>query len=183
MLVGALPDGLEAIRRRLPKLSSRISVSIVAGGSFRGESVRNGVRALSDKCGVVLVHDAARALVTADVVRRVERAALSAGAGARAGRLAAGRYAEGLRSGPPHPEDRSAGRPLAGPDPAGIPPGRRRARLPALSTSRRHRRCFACRKEKSGAVCGLKWLRGAPTQHGKGHDYPPDLKLCRDLLS
>ena len=58
-------------------------VSVVAGGSTRAESVRNGVAALPD-VDVIAVHDAARPLVTAEVVNRCIDIAL-AGQGAVAG--------------------------------------------------------------------------------------------------
>jgi 2-C-methyl-D-erythritol 4-phosphate cytidylyltransferase len=45
--------------------------AVVAGGATRQESVRAGLRALPTDVEVVLVHDAARALVPLDVVRRI----------------------------------------------------------------------------------------------------------------
>ena len=54
---------------------------VVAGGDTRQDSVRAGLAALSPEVDVVLVHDAARALVPADVVHRV-LAAIRAGADA-----------------------------------------------------------------------------------------------------
>lgn len=41
------------------------------GGMDRQASVRNGLEALPEQCDKVLIHDAARALVTPDVIRRV----------------------------------------------------------------------------------------------------------------
>jgi len=52
-------DRLEAWRRRYPKLSR-----IIAGGRERTDSVRAGLGALSPECRTVLVHDAARPLVS-----------------------------------------------------------------------------------------------------------------------
>jgi 2-C-methyl-D-erythritol 4-phosphate cytidylyltransferase len=46
-------------------------VGCVAGGDSRSESVREGVAEVSDDATVVLVHDAARPLVTDEVVERV----------------------------------------------------------------------------------------------------------------
>ena len=78
-----VPPGRESAYKKalrfLPE-RGRAKTQIVAGGAFRGASVRNGLRVLSDKAGVVLVHDAARALVTPDVVKRVEREAARTGA-------------------------------------------------------------------------------------------------------
>lgn len=62
-------------RERLRKVSA-----VVAGGKERAESVRNGVRACPPGADVVLIHDAARALVTPDIADRVARAAVRTGA-------------------------------------------------------------------------------------------------------
>jgi 2-C-methyl-D-erythritol 4-phosphate cytidylyltransferase len=45
-------------------------VLLVAGGTERGDSVRHGIDALDQDISVILVHDAARPLVTDDIVRR-----------------------------------------------------------------------------------------------------------------
>jgi 2-C-methyl-D-erythritol 4-phosphate cytidylyltransferase len=57
------------------------AAQVVAGGASRQESVRLALAVLPPEVDVVLVHDAARALVPPDVVRRV-LAALDAGADA-----------------------------------------------------------------------------------------------------
>lgn len=49
-------------------------VRIVAGGAERTDSVRAALAALPAECEIVLVHDAARPLVTRDIVDRVIRA-------------------------------------------------------------------------------------------------------------
>lgn len=59
-------------------------VRVVAGGATRAESVRNALRALPDDLDVVAVHDAARPLVTGDVVSRCIDVAVG-GEGAVAG--------------------------------------------------------------------------------------------------
>jgi 2-C-methyl-D-erythritol 4-phosphate cytidylyltransferase len=46
-------------------------VSCVPGGETRAESVRNGVAEIGDEAAVIAVHDAARPLVTDEVVERV----------------------------------------------------------------------------------------------------------------
>jgi 2-C-methyl-D-erythritol 4-phosphate cytidylyltransferase len=46
-------------------------ITIVSGGVTRSESVRNGLSVLSQDYSVVVVHDAARPLATADLFRRV----------------------------------------------------------------------------------------------------------------
>lgn len=55
-------------------------VVVVEGGPFRGDSVRRGYLALSTRIRIILIHDVARALVTPEVIRRVEIAARSHGA-------------------------------------------------------------------------------------------------------
>jgi 2-C-methyl-D-erythritol 4-phosphate cytidylyltransferase len=54
---------------------------VVSGGQTRTESVLSGIAALSTACTVILIHDAARPLVSADTVDAVIRAA-SNGTGA-----------------------------------------------------------------------------------------------------
>jgi 2-C-methyl-D-erythritol 4-phosphate cytidylyltransferase / 2-C-methyl-D-erythritol 2,4-cyclodiphosphate synthase len=55
-------------------------VRFVAGGARRQDSVANGVDALSAEAQVVLVHDAARPMVSAELISRTIAAAASAGA-------------------------------------------------------------------------------------------------------
>lgn len=59
-------------------------VDYVRGGGTRGESVFNGLKAVRKKYDVVLIHDAARPFVTAEIITRVLEAAAS-GQGAAAG--------------------------------------------------------------------------------------------------
>lgn len=68
-----------AIRRMASKARLAHKVQIVEGGPFRGDSVRRGFSALSPRIKIVLVHDSARALVSPDVIRRVEAAVRSKG--------------------------------------------------------------------------------------------------------
>jgi 2-C-methyl-D-erythritol 4-phosphate cytidylyltransferase len=51
--------------------SAPVPLTIVAGGDHRGESVRAGLAVLSDRCTVVLVHDAARPFVELPVIDAV----------------------------------------------------------------------------------------------------------------
>ncbi|MDN5797310.1 MAG: 2-C-methyl-D-erythritol 4-phosphate cytidylyltransferase [Intrasporangium sp.] len=62
-------------------VSDAVSVTVVAGGATRGDSVAAGLAALSDAVRVVLVHDAARCLTPPAVFARVVKA-VRAGAGA-----------------------------------------------------------------------------------------------------
>ncbi len=76
------------VETQLRKSKTRKNVAVVEGGARRGDSVRNGVKALSSFIDVVLVHDAARPMVTADIARRVEVAAKKTGAALAAWPLA-----------------------------------------------------------------------------------------------
>jgi len=55
-------------------------VRVVAGGERRQDSVANGFEAADERADVLLVHDAARPFVTADVISRVIEAAAAHGA-------------------------------------------------------------------------------------------------------
>jgi 2-C-methyl-D-erythritol 4-phosphate cytidylyltransferase len=50
---------------------SQLTIDVVVGGATRQESVSHGLAALNDDDDLVLIHDAARALVPTDVVRSV----------------------------------------------------------------------------------------------------------------
>lgn len=67
------PDVLAAPPGWLAALAPR--VRLVEGGTERGDSVRLALAAVPDDIDVVLVHDAARPLVTADIVDRAIRSA------------------------------------------------------------------------------------------------------------
>ena len=63
----------------LTRLDDRVHV--VAGGAERGESVHRGLEAVSETVDIVLVHDAARPLVTVEVIdRAIDVAAEGVGA-------------------------------------------------------------------------------------------------------
>lgn len=55
-------------------------VTIVGGGDRRRDSVANAFAQVSDRADVVVIHDAARPLVTADLIRRTVHAAAESGA-------------------------------------------------------------------------------------------------------
>lgn len=70
------PEGMEQLTaavRSVP-VPAGVEVSVVAGGAERTDSVRNGLRGLPAEVGVVLVHDAARALTPVEVFDRVVHA-------------------------------------------------------------------------------------------------------------
>jgi len=73
------PGRLENIEREVQALHPRKPVIVRPGGESRQASVRAGLTALGD-CDYVLVHDAARPLASADLVRRVLAAAVESGA-------------------------------------------------------------------------------------------------------
>jgi 2-C-methyl-D-erythritol 4-phosphate cytidylyltransferase len=60
---------------RPPEWLASRPVTIAAGGATRAGSVRAGLAALEDRVDVVLVHDAARPLVSGDIIDRVLHAA------------------------------------------------------------------------------------------------------------
>jgi 2-C-methyl-D-erythritol 4-phosphate cytidylyltransferase len=71
-IVVAAPSGWEEPAILLSEeLSTSKVVSCVTGGETRAESVRNGLAEVHDEALVVLVHDAARPLVTDEIVERV----------------------------------------------------------------------------------------------------------------
>ena len=72
------PEALNSAEFVKPATSK--PVRFVAGGARRQDSVANGVDALSAEAQVVLVHDAARPCVSADLISRTIAAAASAGA-------------------------------------------------------------------------------------------------------
>jgi 2-C-methyl-D-erythritol 4-phosphate cytidylyltransferase len=76
LVIVARPGDHPTIKRLLPR------AKVVAGGTHRVESLRQGIAALPEGVDVVLVHDAARPLATADLVRRVLAAARRDGAAA-----------------------------------------------------------------------------------------------------
>lgn len=80
--VAVLPDDVEETRSWLSGVDRRIRV--VAGGASRSDSVAHAVDALPAELDVILVHDAARPLVTGDAIRRCAAWA-AAGTGAVAG--------------------------------------------------------------------------------------------------
>jgi 2-C-methyl-D-erythritol 4-phosphate cytidylyltransferase len=80
--VAVAPEDMGAPPRWLSELDTR--VRLVAGGETRTDSVRAALRALPGDVDVILVHDAARPLLTDDVLERCIAVAAS-GKGAVAG--------------------------------------------------------------------------------------------------
>ena len=71
MVVVAPPDWEEPVILLAEELGAGKVVSSVAGGASRADSVRIGVREVPDDAAVILVHDAARPLVSDEVVERL----------------------------------------------------------------------------------------------------------------
>ncbi|MGQ0645774.1 MAG: 2-C-methyl-D-erythritol 4-phosphate cytidylyltransferase [Elusimicrobiota bacterium] len=80
-VVLVVPPGAAARCRAFARRQGLRKVkAVVDGGAERADSVRRGVAAVPREADVVLVHDAARALLPRDVVERVVRAARRTGA-------------------------------------------------------------------------------------------------------
>jgi 2-C-methyl-D-erythritol 4-phosphate cytidylyltransferase len=65
------PPDVEHPPEFIRDLSASSALSIVAGGSHRGNSVRAGLATLGPECGVVLVHDGARPFVDRRIIDAV----------------------------------------------------------------------------------------------------------------
>jgi 2-C-methyl-D-erythritol 4-phosphate cytidylyltransferase len=74
IVVVAPPDWEEAVIVLAEELAAGKVAASVTGGATRAESVRAGLAEVPDDADVVLVHDAARPLVTDEVVERLLRA-------------------------------------------------------------------------------------------------------------
>lgn len=75
------PGSADELARALGRGPAVLPVLVVPGGADRSASVRAALAQVPEHAGVVLVHDAARPLVPADVVRRVVDAVRSGAAG------------------------------------------------------------------------------------------------------
>ncbi|HMF27807.1 MAG TPA: 2-C-methyl-D-erythritol 4-phosphate cytidylyltransferase [Candidatus Cybelea sp.] len=69
LIVATEPDSVDPMRALCERFASNRTWCVVQGGATRQQSVYQGLRAVSDKCDAVLVHDGARPLVTLDDVR------------------------------------------------------------------------------------------------------------------
>jgi len=50
--------------------AKNLGVTVVAGGEERGDSVKNGLKAISPDCDLVIIHDGARPLITPDIIEK-----------------------------------------------------------------------------------------------------------------
>ena len=69
-------DEIENFKPTLAEFNFKKSIKIIAGGSTRAESVRNGLNAIdNENCEIVAVHDGARPLVSiAEIAETIEKA-------------------------------------------------------------------------------------------------------------
>lgn len=63
-------DELEFFKKEIIEKYNFKDIKIAFGGSERQDSVYNGLKLLSDKCHVVLIHDGARPFVTKEIIER-----------------------------------------------------------------------------------------------------------------
>jgi 2-C-methyl-D-erythritol 4-phosphate cytidylyltransferase len=80
IVVVANEDNFGGLETMLGPLSYRVQSRLCLGGETRQESVRNGVNALPGNVDVVMIHDAARPLVTPDLIQNGIAAAEEFGA-------------------------------------------------------------------------------------------------------
>ncbi len=69
VVVATEPESIDAIRALATRVAPGRTTRVVRGGATRQASVYEGLRAVSDACDAVLVHDGARPLVLAADVR------------------------------------------------------------------------------------------------------------------
>src|SRR5437867_12603644 len=79
VIVAAPPGHVARARRALARISSRASLTVVAGGTTRQESVSLGLAA-APRAEVIVVHDAVRPFITDALIDRVLAAARANGA-------------------------------------------------------------------------------------------------------
>ena len=80
VVVVAPASRLDTVRAEVDAMRPRKPVTVCAGGETRQQSVRCGLATLESSCDWVLVHDAARPMASAALVRRVLAAAVETGA-------------------------------------------------------------------------------------------------------
>ena len=71
LIVVVAADEVTAVERQLQKVAGLKPFQVVAGGSERQYSIYNGLQRVADTADVVLVHDAARPLVTTKTIQAV----------------------------------------------------------------------------------------------------------------
>ena len=71
LIVVVAADEVAAVERQLQKVAGLKPFQVVAGGSERQYSIYNGLQHVAEQADVVLVHDAARPLVTVKTIQAV----------------------------------------------------------------------------------------------------------------
>lgn len=79
LIVAVNPNDVELVRKVLAKIPGLKPYKVVAGGSERQYSVYNGLMAVNPQSDIVLVHDAARPLVSEQVIKNVVNEVLISG--------------------------------------------------------------------------------------------------------
>ena len=74
LIIAAAADEVELVEEMLNGAESLKSFKVVVGGSERQYSIANALKVVSDDCDVVLVHDAARPLVSVETIDAVVNA-------------------------------------------------------------------------------------------------------------
>ncbi|MBC5809740.1 MAG: 2-C-methyl-D-erythritol 4-phosphate cytidylyltransferase [Candidatus Eremiobacteraeota bacterium] len=81
IVIATEPEHMDGMAELAGRYAQNTPSVVVVGGATRQGSTRNGIRAVSERCEAVLVHDGARPLVTAADVR-AGMAAVAPGRGA-----------------------------------------------------------------------------------------------------
>ena len=71
LIIAAAPDEVEIVKKMLQKIADLKPFQVVAGGSERQYSIANALKFIDDDCEVILVHDAARPMVTVETIDKV----------------------------------------------------------------------------------------------------------------
>ncbi len=80
MVIVSSEHGLEECKKIFESYSWGKPVKYVLGGAERYESVYNGLKAVDEKCGIVIIHDGVRPFVTENIIEDSISAAVEYGA-------------------------------------------------------------------------------------------------------
>ena len=75
LIVAAASDEVEIVEEMLSKVAELKPFKVVVGGSERQYSIENALKVVDDDCEIILVHDAARPLVSINTIDEVVDAA------------------------------------------------------------------------------------------------------------
>ena len=79
LIVAAAPDEAEIVKNMLENVQELKPFKVVKGGSERQYSIANALKFLSDDTDIVLVHDAARPLISVQTIDKVVEAVITYG--------------------------------------------------------------------------------------------------------